>query len=527
MSSTSLPAPRAPLQARKVDAPQPDELLVILFKEARKRVVAIAATFAAVMLLTLFVGLQIIPRNYTSSITILAQDSDIIQPLLEGRAVPTGVSDRAGRARQILYSKRVLDRIIEVGGWDEQKMSAIQRDKLMEDIRNNTVISIPRGDLVQIDYRDTDPERAFLVADAFGTLFIEETLAAKARESREAYEFIDKQVNEYHAKLTEAERNLQDYRSRNADAQPGSDADVNARITSLRSQVEQARMELLEQQSREASIAAQLSGESAVTAAHTRENLYNTQLIELRAELDRLMLTYTERHPDVVRVRHQIEDVQRALAAEQQRRSQGGGGLQSEDAQLNPLYNELRSQLAQARREAAAIRSRMGVAQSLLDQELDRSRRIAASESVLAELTRDYEVNREIYQDLLRRRENARVSMGLDQENRGLTLRVQDPATMPLRPSGLRFMHIAAAGAVLAVGLPIGLLVLLARFDPRVRSPRQIPQRTGYPLLTVIPAYPTPGERRRQSFRLVLSGAMVCSVFVVYALVFALKLATS
>src|SRR5690606_39790846 len=191
--------------------------------------------------------------------------------------VPNGVSDRAGRARQIVDSKRVLGRIIEVGGGGEQKMSAMQRDKLMEDIRNNSVTSIPRGDLLQIDYRDTDPERAFLVADAFGTLFIEETLAAKARESREAYEFIDKQVNEYHAKLTEAERNLQDYRSRNADAQPGSAADVNARITSLRSQVEQARMELLEQQSRETSIAAQLSGESAVTAAHTRENLYNTQ----------------------------------------------------------------------------------------------------------------------------------------------------------------------------------------------------------------------------------------------------------
>src|SRR5690606_36853953 len=160
--------------------------------------------------------------------------------------------------------------------------------------------------------------------------------------------------------------------------------------------------------------------------------------------------------------------------------------LQSEDAQLFPLYNDLCSRLAQVRREAVAIRSRMGVAQSLLDQELDPSRRIAASESVLAAPIRDHEVHREIYQDLLRRRVNARVSRGLDQENRGLTLRVQDPATMPLRPSGLRLMHIAAAGAVLAVVLPIGLLVLLARFDARVRSPRQIPQRTGYPLLTVI-----------------------------------------
>lgn len=526
MSAASLPATRPPTQARKVDDLQPDELLVVLFKEARKRVVAIAATFAVIMLLTLFVGLQIIPRNYTSSTTILAQDSDIIQPLLEGRAVPTGVSDRAGRARQIVYSSRVLERILEVGGWDTARLSPVQRDKLMEDIRNNTTISAPRGDLVQIDYRDTDPERAYRVATAFGDIFIEETLAAKARESRDAYEFIDKQVNDYHAKLTSAEQNLQDYRSRNADAQPGSATDVNSRITALRGQVEQARMELLEYESREAAITSQLSGESAVAAVHTRENLFNTQLIELRAELDRLMLTFTERHPDVVRVRHQIEDVQRALAEEQQRRA-SGGGPRTEEAQLNPLYNELRSQQAQARREAAAIRSRMGVAQSLLNQELDRSRRIAASESALAELTRDYEVNREIYQDLLRRRENARVSMGLDQENRGLTLRVQDPATMPLRPSGLRFMHIAAAGAMLAVGLPIGLLFLLARFDPRVRSPRRIQQRTGYQLLTVIPAYPTPRERRRQSFRLAMSAAMIGSVFVVYGLVFAFKLASA
>ena len=527
MSSASFPVARPPAQARKAPDLQPDELLVVLFKETRKRLVAIAATFAVVMLLTLFVGLQIIPRNYTSSTTILAQDSDIIQPLLEGRAVPTGVSDRAGRARQIVYSGRVLEKVLEIGGWTERKLSPLQRDKLMEDIRNNTTISSPRADLVQIDYRDTDPERAYQVANAFGNMFIEETLATKARESRDAYEFIDKQVNEYHAKLTGAEQNLQDYRSLNADAQPGSATDVNTRITSLRSQVEQARMELLEQESRAAAITSQLSGESAVTAVHTRENLYNTQLIELRAEVDRLMLTYTERHPDVVRARHQIEDLQRALAAEQQRREMGGGGPRSEEAQLNPLYNELRSQQSQARNEAAAIRSRMGVAQTLLDQELDRSRRIAASESALAELTRDYEVNREIYQDLLRRRENARVSMGLDQENRGLTLRVQDPATMPLRPSGLRFMHIAAAGAALAIGLPLGLIFLLARFDPRVRSPGLIQQRTGYQLLTVIPTYPTPRERRRQSLRLAFSAAMVCSVFVVYGLVFAFKLAVA
>src|SRR5690606_24833435 len=108
--SASLPAPRLPSQARKADELQPDELLLVLFKEARKLVGAIAATFAVIMLLTLFVGLQIIQRNYSSSTMVLAQDSAIIQPLLEGSAVPTGVYDLAGRAPAIVYSGRVLER---------------------------------------------------------------------------------------------------------------------------------------------------------------------------------------------------------------------------------------------------------------------------------------------------------------------------------------------------------------------------------------------------------------------------------
>src|SRR5690606_32346286 len=352
---------------------------------------------------------------------------------------------RAGMARQIVYGRKVLSQIVEQGGWDAANMSPLQKDRLIEEIQGRTLVTSPRADLVQITYRDNDPERAHRVTEMMGAMFISETLATKSRESREAYEFIEKQVQEYHRKLTDAEDNLQEYRSRNADAQPGSATDVHSRISALRTQVEQTRMALLEQQSREGSIASQLSGESAVTSVQTRETLYRTRLIELQAELDRLLLTYTDRHPDVLRVRHQMEDVQRQLVQERDRAATGQSPTGSEDSQLNPLYQELRSQLAQTRREVAGTRSRMNVAESLLQGELDRSRRIAASESVLAELTRDYEVNREIYQDLLRRRENARVSMGLDLENRGLTLRVQDPATMPLRPTGLRFMHIASA----------------------------------------------------------------------------------
>ena len=524
MSPNTLPAPqRASSGAAKPDI-SPIDYVKLILKEGRRRIVFLTAIFAGISVLALLIGMFVLAKNYTASVTILAQDSDIIQPLLEGRAVSTGVADRAGLARQIIYGRKVLSEIVQVGRWDqEEELSAIARDRLMEDIRNRAVVTSPRPDLVTITYRDTDPERTYRVTDAFGAQFISEALAAKERESREAYEFIDKQVQAYHRKLTDAENNLQEYRSRNADAQPGSATDVNTRITALRTQVEQTRMALLEQESRESSIASQLSGESAVTSVQTRETLYRTQLIELQAELDRLMLTYTDRHPDVVRVRHQMEDLQRQIEQERNRPASARSTTGSEDSQLNPLYQELRSQLAQSRREVAATRSRMGVAEGLLNTELDRSRRIAASESVLAELTRDYEVNREIYQDLLRRRENARVSMGLDQENRGLTLRVQDPAIMPLRPTGLRLMHIAAAGLLAGIAVPLGLLWLLVRFDPRIRSPQLIETRTRYPLLATIPAYPSPRERRRQFVRMAIGTSMVLAVVLLYGGIYAYK----
>lgn len=502
----------------------PNDLLMAMLREGRRYQLVLASIFAGIALVALLVGLFLLPRKYTASTSVLAQESDIIQPLLENRAHATRAIDRAGLARTVVFGRKVMSQVLVAGGWMDDKPSATMQDRLIEQIRDRTQITNARENLVQITYHDNQPERAFKVAEAMAALLIEESLASKERESREAYEFIDKQVRDYHRKLTEAEANLQAYRSANTDAQPGSSTDSTARIGTLRTQVEQTRMSLMELRSREQALVSQLSGESAVTAVQTRETLYRTQLLELQNQLDGLLLNYTEKHPDVVRVRHQMADIQTAMREEEQRRNRPGAATaDSAEVRTNPMYQELRSQLAQTRREIAAIQSRMSASEGLLDNEFGRSRRIAASESELAELTRDYEVNRDIYQDLLRRRENARVSMELDRERRGLTMRIQDPAQMPLRPSGLRFMHFALGGLAAAMALPLALLFLLVRFDPRVRSPRQLETRGTYALLSVVPAYRTPRDRRREMGRMVLSSSIVGAVFLAYALVYVFK----
>lgn len=502
-----------------------NEMAPIMLVEGRRHAVAMVLVFVVIALIALVVGL-LWPKNYTSSTTILAQKSDIIQPLLEGRAVSTGVSDRVSIAKQVIFSNKVLAEILEAGGWMAQHPDPIAQDRMMESIKSSTTISSPRESLVQISYHDSDPERAFIITQHFADLFIKESLATKERESREAYEFIDSQVEQYHKKLTDAEDNLKKYRAANVDAHPGSEADTNSRISTLRSGVEQARLTIMELRSTESALSSQLSGESEVTAVQTRAGLFQMQLVELQGQLDKLLLTYTDQYPDVIRIRHQMDDLRKQLQDDENSKEQAPGTSRSIDqtAQFNPLYQELRSKVADVRRQIAATESRMGATESLLSGELDRSRRIAASESALAELTRDYEVNRDIYQDLLKRRENARVSMNLDEEGRGLTFRIQDPATKPLRPTGLNLTHFAIAGVVLALAVPMGLLFGIARFDPRVRSARLLERQLGVPVLAVVPVYATPRERKFDRSRYALAVLLLLAVAAAYGLTYWLRL---
>jgi polysaccharide chain length determinant protein (PEP-CTERM system associated) len=501
------------------DSRSPLALLPVALKEMRRRPVLLASIFAGIALAGLGVGLML-PKKYVSSTSILVEEGNIISPLMEGRAVATSNRDRASILKEVAFSKKVMADILATGGWMDSKPSALDQDRLSEKIIGRTSISNPRPNLISISYNDSDAQRAYQVTKRFGELLISESLAAKARESRQAYDFINSQVAEYHQKLQSSETQLEQFRTANPDARPGLEGDTASRISQLRSIVDAGRMELIELRSQESALRAQLSGENDVTLSNSRGTQYRQRLLELQAQRDQLLMNYTEQHPDVVRLQHQINDVQEDLRREQSRPRLAG----ESDAQFNPLYGELRSKQAEASRRAAATASRVSMAEGLLAKEEARSNRIASSESKTAELNRDYQVDRDIYQDLLKRRENARVSMNLDAEGKSMSFRLQEPASVPLRPSGLRVSHVAMIGLVLAVVLPLLVLFALVRLDPRVRTALQIEREAGLPVLGTMPAYLSAPQRQAARRRMLAAAAVLASVPVLYALVFVLKL---
>lgn len=483
---------------------------------------ALAAAFALIALVMLVVGLTT-PKKYTSSTRILVEDSNIIEPLMEGRAVPTTVVDRAAIAREVAFSRKVMNQILQTGGWLEGNPSPLEREQLINQVMARTEITNPRENLnlIQISYSDQDPQRAFAITKRFADLVMQESALAKQVESRKAYEFIDSQVGQYRSRLTSAEKKLADYRLAHPDARPGSEEEVSRRIAELRAEVDRSRLDLVDQSSQAGVMRTHLAREASIGPSAARASQARSRMLELQSELNALSARYTDQHPDIIRVRQQMSDLQA--------QGRGSAGSASATAQLgassasDPMYGDIRGRLAEARSRSAASASRIALGQTLLAEELARSNRIYAAAGELGALTRDFEVNRNLYQDLLDRRENARLSMNLDAQSGGLNFRIQEPAAVPLQATGVRLMHVAILGLVLAVAMPLLLLFGWVKYDPRVRSPAQIEHMAGLPVLGSIPMRHS-ADRAEESHRsLRMATALIIIVPLAYALALTLR----
>lgn len=456
----------------------------------------IVGAFVAINLCFLAIGL-IWPKSFVSSTTIVATEKNIIQPLMQGAAVPTDAVDRARLAREVIYGRKVMTQILEHGGWMAGNPSPIEQEQIIERLKKQTDISNVGQNIIKLQYKDDDAERAHRVASKFAELFVQESTNTKSAESKAAFEFIDAQVKEYHAKLANAEEQLKEFRTANIDSRPGTAAEIGTRIGALQNTLEATGVALKEAKIKQASLEKQLSGEAESTAVFSREGQYRTRIAELQGRLDTLRLSYQESYPDVVRLKHQIDDLKEAIVTERRTREAARASGQTpsdETLSLNPLYQQLKRDLSTTKVEVDTLKTRLDETHRLLETERERARRVHGGEATVAELTRDYEVNRDIYQDLIRRRENARVSMNLDVEQQGLTFKIHEPALLPLQPSGLRFLHFAIGGLVLGLAIPFGLLYGVQQIDPRIRFERVVSEKLGISVLGNIPHLTTREE---------------------------------
>lgn len=454
------------------------------------------------------------PYKYHSQVVIFVDDQNIIRPLMEGSAVTTQISERTSVARETLWSRDVMSQVAqdtEIFGRDAGQITGEALERRIGMLRANMNVR-PRGEsYFSIGYTSESPMQAFRVAQRLGQLFISENSERKRKESRNAYSFIDKQVKSYESILAEVEQKLKKFLSENVD---GTEDSANSRMATLRQQLELAEMERTELMARVGSLESGLQSVQPMFSQSRSADAYTRRIREKEMLLDELRLQYLDTYPDIVVLKEQIAQLRR----QRDRAAQRGELNQavSEGEQLvNPLYQDISAEVAKTRADIRTQESRINSLENLIAEQEQRMERIQENKAQYSELTRDMEVNEQIYNDLLKRREKARVSMHLDIEGQGLNFRMAETAQYPLGPAGLQFKQFASAGLLLGALFPFGLAAGMLQIDPRVRARKQLEDSIGLPVLAEIPQVRTPYEKRKD--RLLTVSVVVCAVLVVAA----------
>ncbi|BCN37462.1 chain-length determining protein [Alicycliphilus denitrificans] len=463
----------------------------------------------------------LMPDYYQASARVFVDTQSILRPLMTGIAVQPNIEQQVSMLSRTLINRPTVERLVRIADLDLGSQSKASTDAVVDSVTKSISIqSTGRDNLYTLSYRNASPEKAQRVVQALLTIFVESSLGAARQDSDSARRFLDEQIKSYEAKLTEAEGRLKAFKLRNIEMQSQSGLDSAGRAAEIDNQLSQARLDLREAESARAAAGRQLEILRSQAAKSTAGSAPDVQTPELDARiyaqkrnLDTLLQRYTDEHPDVVRTRFLIADLEAQKRREVEalrRKAQEGHATPA--AETNPAILELSRIYSAAEVQVASLRARVVEYES-------RSRRIHEQlkvapqlEAELAQLNRDYQVNQKNYADLVARRESALMSGKLENTSNVAEFRVIDPprvAPKPVAPNRLLLMPISLLAAI---GAGLGMAFVMSQVRPVFFDGAALRQVTQLPLLGVVGQIASDESRRRES-RSLMRFVMACVAF--------------
>lgn len=468
------------------------------------------------------------PMIYESNATILVEDDAILQALTKRMAVAPSIISKMKFVEQRLLTRDHLTQIARRLDLDLKAQTPKELEGLLNRMRSHTTVGATgRGQLIAIGFQHNDPTVARDVVAMLTDMLLEENLGAKRVEAHQAYDFINQQLQVYRTRLEESERKLREFKQKNlvelgvgaalpagqggsggADVAPrAAFADVN-RLDDARAKSAEVELDLQRLRSERATYAKQLESEAKWISAQrdfdngaaTTQGREDPKIAALQAKINELRLQYTDRHPAVAALQAQIDQLRRvANEAEAAGSDQESNDVLDDLGEqiLNPHYLSLKEKVSRLDAELTAVEAKRaqlkqeisGLGKAILD--------VPQKEQELVALRRDYSVNSSIYNDLLKRLEEARVTKEMEVQDRGGHIRVIEPATVPYKPvkPNRVLILLMGIGGGIAAGYGFGFLRYL--MDNTIRSSDEIQGLVGLTVLGRIPTMITLGDRRR------------------------------
>ena len=321
--------------------------------------------------------------------------------------------------------------------------------------------------VVTISCVDPSPERAAKIANAVVQAYVDEMQSSRTHTTLDAVKFLGTQADDLRKKLELAEQELYKF-NKNNDLLATSFEEshrilsnnlfrlneelsrIRAEGITLRAQADEARKA---RKTQDPAVAAALLGGGQILGdlKHRRA--------ELHKELTALKARYKEGHPKVI-------ETEAALAALDR-------NLQKE---LDQIYGGLEVKVRANQGQESALAA-------AIDREMKRSLKLREREVDYNRLRREVDYSKEVYALVARRLKETELTRPLQQS----TVRKLEPAMAPFghfKPNLRNNLMLAVViGLLLGLGLALGLEFL----DDTVRSPDDVEQSVGVPLLGIVP----------------------------------------
>lgn len=499
---------------------QPFEIRRYLAIILRRKYIAISVGLAVLSIFTW--GSFFWPKTYEASSTVFVDRSTVLEPLIKGVGVSSNMDESLRTLKDGITSRNILERVIKKLGMSD----AAHYESLIDGIRKKLDIKVGnpgrRGettDMFTISYTESDPKRVRDIVNTLVSEYIEENLNVRRTDAYGAYEFIQSQLLEYKSKLEESDRATREFRERNPNMVPQSETTLLGRLEGFQTAKIEADIRLKELLRKRDNLQKQLSGEKELTVAFvTREGSPQARLNYLNNQLMLLMTKYTDNYPEVIKVKSEIEELKRQIAHAKDSRTEGSG---TETSAMNPIYQQLKEDFAKTDAEIESLRARSAelskqqqAAQGILG-------RMPKEQEEWSKLQRDRNVYQKIYDDLLQKLENARVSKDLELTDKTTTLRVVDPAILPSYPVKPDRVKMILLGILLGIASGIGSVFGIEYFDHSFKDEDSIESNLKLPVFATIPSIVTEADelsaKRLDRKVFIASGAylfIICLVLV-------------
>lgn len=445
-----------------------------------------------------------LPAKYRSTATILIEEQEIPRDL-----VRSTITSYAAQQVQVI-SQRIMtvDNVVQIADKfglfvqeDGTKMPSTEQVRLFAQGMNMDLVSAdvidPRSGrpteatiAFTLSYENPNPSTAQKVTNELVTFYLNENLRSRAIKAQSTAQFLTAEADQLSEELVDIETSLATFKEQNKGSLPElaqynlSTLDRSERelinIVENVKELERRKIELSAQR-------AQISPTAPSVLATGELVLSDAEHLKaIRSEYEQKASQYKDNHPDIVRLKREIKELEKSA----------GKATASRSEVNNPAYVLIDTQIKTIESDIRGLYAK----REKLSEKIEEYRvLILKSPQVEKEyqaLQRDYESARMKYREIKAKQREAGLAESLEQERKGERFSLVEPATLPLKPVSPNRPAIVLLGFILAGAAGLGLALVLEAIDPGVRGERAVEQIIGEPVMAVIPYLETEADKQ-------------------------------